>query len=71
MEYKMRDILRQKMHTAWTAGPGAPLRWWKWALPFTSATVAYLLASTLMRATARRATAESLSPATGPRAAIA
>ena len=27
--------------------------WWEWALPFTSATAAYLLASTLMLATAR------------------
>ena len=27
--------------------------WWEWALPFTSATAAYLLASALMLATAR------------------
>ena len=27
--------------------------WWEWALPFTSATAAYLLASTLVLATAR------------------
>ena len=43
--------------TAGTPGATESVRWttpwWEWALPFTSATAAYLLASTLMLATAR------------------
>ena len=43
--------------TAGTPGATEPVNWttpwWEWALPFTSATAAYLLASTLLLATAR------------------